>query len=325
LRLAQPRRRTHDQLEARVTDEDLIAKYKADLVGEAELARGDLDEIEDHLRTLADELRERGMPRVEAVREACTRLGDPRDVAREHARVRSPFGARLSRLRAWSAVALALPILIGGALRIFPSSGPLSLFGLQIVFGAIVTLALAFRLPWARPVVLGGIAFFAMQVAIVTLSVPSRNPIWLVPYLGIFAFVMPWRRNELSSTGLAIALHVWAFAAASVALEFQTSNTTGVYYLAPGAMIAFTGAMIATCGTIVRARWAILGSLACAIKLVECAYVFSPPSLRFPMPASAQITILAMIGSGVLAATLGTILSWRDARSTVGTLQHVLS
>ncbi|MEO8841159.1 MAG: permease prefix domain 1-containing protein [Kofleriaceae bacterium] len=308
-----------------MTDEQLIAKYKADLVGEAELARGDLDEIEDHLRTLADELRERGMPRVEAVREACKRLGDPRAVAREHARVRSPFGARLSRVRAWSAIALALPILIAGAFQIFPSSGPFSFFGLQIVFGTIVTLALAFRLPWARPVVLGGIAFFTMQVVIVTLTVSSRNPIWVVPYAGIFAFVMPWRRNELSSTGLAIALHVWAFAAASFALEFQTSNVTGVYYLAPGATIAFTGAAIATCGTIVRARWAMLGSLACAIKLVECAYLFGSPSMRYPLPASVQITILAMIGSGVIAATVGTMLSWRNARSTIGTLHHVLS
>lgn len=306
-----------------MTDEDLIAKYKADLVGEAELARGDLDEIEDHLRTLADELRERGMPRVEAVREACTRLGDPRAVAREHARVRSPFGARLSRMRALSAAALALPIVISGALKIFPSVGPFSFFGLQILFGAIVTLALVLRLPWARPVVLGGIAFFTMQVAVVTITVPSRNPMWLVPYLGILAFVMPWRRKELSSSGLAVALHVWAFCAATVALEFQTSEGTAVYYLAPGATIAFTGAVLATCGTILRARWAILGSLVCAIKLVECAYVFRPA--HFPFPVSAQVTILAMIGSGVIAATIGTILSWRDARSTVGTLHHVLS
>lgn len=80
--------------------------------------------------------------------------------------------------------------------------------------------------------------------------------------------------------------------------------------------------MIATCGTILRARWAMLGSLACAIKLVECAHVFSPPHLPFPM--SAQITIIAMIGSGVVAATIGTILSWRSARSTIGTLHHVL-
>jgi hypothetical protein len=51
--------------------------------------------------------------------------------------------------------------------------------------------------------------------------------------------------------------------------------------------------------------------------------VFRPA--HFPFPVSAQVTILAMIGSGVIAATFGTILSWRDGRSTVGTLRHVLS
>ena len=95
--------------------EDVIATYKRELVAEAELARGDLDEIEDHLRVLATELRDRGMPRIEATIEACRRLGDPRAVAREHARVRSPFGARLSKLRAYSAVALIAPILIQAA------------------------------------------------------------------------------------------------------------------------------------------------------------------------------------------------------------------
>ena len=308
-----------------MTDEDLIAKYKADLVGEAELARGDLDEIEDHLRTLAHELRERGMPGVEAVREACTRLGDPREVAREHARVRSPFGARLSRMRALSAVALALPILISGALNVFPSVGPFTFFGLQIAFGVFVTLALALRQPWARPIVLGGVAFFTMQFAIVTVTVPSANPMWLIAYLGIFVFVMPWRRNELSSTGLAVALHVWAFCAATLVLEFQTPNGLGFCYLAPGATIAFTGAVLATGGTIVRARWAALGSLVCVIKLVERTYAFTPMPHYSRMPMSAQVTMLAITASGVIAATIGTLLSWRNARSTLGTMQRVLS
>ncbi len=39
-------------------DEPTIARYRSELVAEAELARGDLDEIEDHLRSLADELRD---------------------------------------------------------------------------------------------------------------------------------------------------------------------------------------------------------------------------------------------------------------------------
>ena len=42
-----------------MTDDDqVIAKYRAELTAEAELARGDIDEIEDHLRSLAADLRE---------------------------------------------------------------------------------------------------------------------------------------------------------------------------------------------------------------------------------------------------------------------------
>ena len=92
--------------------EQAIEHYRARLAAEAELARGDLAEIEDHLRTLIDALREDGLPAGEAIVEAARRLGDPRQLAREHARVRTPFGAKLSRARAWSACALLLPYLV---------------------------------------------------------------------------------------------------------------------------------------------------------------------------------------------------------------------
>src|ERR1700735_2503737 len=87
-------------------DDEDIARYRAQILAEAELSRGELDEIEDHLRSLAADLREHGTPSGEAIALACQRLGDPRDLAREHARARSRFGARLSRARAWSAAAL---------------------------------------------------------------------------------------------------------------------------------------------------------------------------------------------------------------------------
>ena len=308
-----------------MTDEQLIAKYKADLVGEAELARGDLDEIEDHLRTLADELRERGMPRVEAVREACARLGDPRAVAREHARVRTPFGARLSRLRAYSAVALMVPILVMGALTIFPTVGVLSLYGTQIVLGAIITLALALRLSWARPIVVGGVACFTVQVALAQVMAPEPNPMWLVAYAGVLAFVMPWRRHELSPGGWALALQVWAFAAAAFALEFQISSPHWIRFVSSDAELAFFATAIATVGIIVRARWSAGFSAAAALTLAASLFQLLPLSFRFPFGPLMQISILGIVASGALAATIGTILSWRNARSTVGTLRHILS
>jgi hypothetical protein len=306
-------------------DDTLISRYTNELQREAELARGDLDEIEDHLRTLSGELRELGMPRAEAVAEACRRLGEPRAVAREHARVRSPFGARLSRVRAFSAAALMAAIVIRGALVVFPTSGVMSLYGLQLVFGMIMTLAIAARLTWARPVVLGGVAFFTVQMTYSVLTMPGLHPAWLLAYLGTLWFVMPWRRVELTASGLALALQVWAFAAAAFALDFQISTPDGIRYISAGGQIAFFAATLATCGGVLRARWSAVASAIAAITLgyafVEC----SPLRFDFGFPRVAYAVILGLIGSGALAAAAGAWLSWRGARSALGTFAHVLA
>ncbi|NVB77954.1 MAG: hypothetical protein HOV81_06120, partial [Kofleriaceae bacterium] len=86
-------------------DEEIV-EYRKRLRAQGELAERDLDELEDHLRELTCELRNAGMSAAEAVTEAARRLGDPRQLAREHARVRSRFGPPLSAGRAWSAAAL---------------------------------------------------------------------------------------------------------------------------------------------------------------------------------------------------------------------------
>ena len=301
----------------------LIEGYKQVLTREAELARGDLDEIEDHLRALTDELRGSGMPRVAAVREACRRLGDPRAVAREHARVRSPFGARLSRLRAYSAVALMLPPLISGALEVFPSIGVFSVFGLQIVFGAVVAFAVALRLTWARPIVLGAIACFVIQLAYTQYVLPDRDPIWLVLYTGILAFVLPWRRVELSASGIALALQVFAFGGAAYALEFQFSTPSGFQPMSTGAHVAFYATVIATAGGILRARWGALASLFSAATLAIAFFELAPLNFRFA--PGAQAVFVTLLGGAVLAALAGALLSWRTARSNLGTLEHVLA
>lgn len=88
-----------------------VAAYTAELQAEAELGRAEVGELEDHLRATIGDLREHGLPASHAIAEAARRLGDPRAVARESARVRSPFGAKLSRARAWSIVALMVPLL----------------------------------------------------------------------------------------------------------------------------------------------------------------------------------------------------------------------
>jgi hypothetical protein len=307
-----------------VTDEEVIAKYKADLVGEAEIARSDLDEIEDHLRLLADELRTAGMPRLAAVREACVRLGNPRDLAREHARVRSPFGARLSGPRTLSAIALLLPILALGAVNIWPSQGVWSVFGIQIVAGFGLIAALALRLAWARPILLGGMSFFTIQVAVAQFEMPTPHPLWLIPYAGTLAFVMPWRRNELTANGLSLALQVWAFGAAAYALGFQISTPTGYRYISQGAEVALFATTIAVAGTILRAKWSALASAVSAVTLVMAFIEISPLKFNFGFPQLMYTAVLLLIGTGALAAAVGTILSWRNARSVFGSLQHVL-
>lgn len=54
-------RSPHQGVENRVSDDqsvnEAIETYRQQLTAEAELARGDLDEIEDHMRTLIDEPR----------------------------------------------------------------------------------------------------------------------------------------------------------------------------------------------------------------------------------------------------------------------------
>jgi hypothetical protein len=301
----------------------LIADYKRALLGEIELAASDLDEIEDHLRALANDLRERGMPHVAAVREACRRLGDPHAVAREHARVRPAFGAQLSRLRAFGAVALTLPILISSAMRIFPSAGIVSHIGIQILLGGVVALALALGLNWARPIVVGGIACFTLQVAADYFMWPGGNPFWLVCYPAILVLVAPWRIRELTPSGWALACNVWAFTAAAYALELGVNG----HPVATAALPALGLAIIATCGVVLRARWSAVISAATGVALALTLGELAPLTVRFRFPWFSELTqafILLLIGSGVVAAAGAALLAWRTSRSTFGTLQHAI-
>jgi len=305
--------------------EHAIEEYCRELTAEAELARGDLAEIEDHMRSLVDELRDRGMPVGRAVKEAARRLGDPRAVAREHARVSSPFGARLSRARAWSAAALLAPMLGWLAVEIVPQAGLLSRAGMELGFGVVLVFALLARLAWARPVVLGGVAFFALPAALWAALVPGATPLWAAWYAGIAAFLVPWRRGEISGAGWALALHVWAYGAAGFALAFQVTTGDGSWSpVAPSSLLALFAAIAATCGGLLRARWSAAAAAVVAVALTAVIVELWDLRFRFPHPDAYRAGILILVASGAVAAAAGAVLAWRSARSTLGTVRALL-
>ncbi|HTL35880.1 MAG TPA: hypothetical protein VL326_22275 [Kofleriaceae bacterium] len=307
--------------------DDVIEHYKSELLAEAELARDDLKEIEDHLRTLTEELCERGMPALEAVKSACGRLGEPRAVAREHARVRSPFGARLSRVRSISAAVLLLTLVIGGYYYVIPREGMWSVPGLRTILHTVMIIALLARLTWARPIVLGGVAFFTLCAIQAQYVDFGHGLVWLVPLVGATLFVMPWRRGELRRAGVALALQALAFGAASVvAGRFFAPGDGPPYHMAPAGLVAVFALVIAVSGTVLRARWAALASTVAAIALVvsaiECAPFFFMISVHFAMLE--WLPMAGMLAVCAIAAGIAAYASWTSARSNVGTLQHVL-
>lgn len=305
--------------------DEAIEHYRTQLLAEADLGAGDLDEIEDHLRTLIEDLRATGMPADAAVTEAARRLGDPRTVAREHARVRGAFGAKLSRLRAWSAAVLMLPMMVMLAITGVGYEGVWSRSGLELAFGVVLFAALVARLSWARPVLLGGFAFYAVPALLAYWTWPGPNPIWLLlPLAGAVVFLAPWRRGELSAAGAALALQVWAYAAASYALTFQyTSGDAAWTPVAPAAQVAFVAAVIATVGGILRARWSAIAAVTSSVTLAVAVLELSVLRFDLGSPELMRISLLALVASGALASLLASILAWCSARSLLGTLREV--
>jgi hypothetical protein len=312
-------------MESHMTESnDAIARYLREL-DTADLARSDLDEIEDHLRTLTADLQQSGMPALEAVTEAARRLGDPRGVAREHARVRTAFGTRLSRFRTYSAALFVVPMLAFSIYRVAEHDKLFSHLGAQLALCTIVTLALVLRLAWARPLLVGGLGFYAIQALCWFTQRPEDAP-WVLANVGAFAFVVPWRRHELSSAGWSLALAVWAYGTATLCMYFQSSATLDgdPLLIVPAGLLAMAAGAIATTGGILRARWAapaaLLSAGAIAVALSELW------SLRAVVsdPIFFGYYIVYALASGVVTALVAAILAWRTARSTLGTLQYVL-
>lgn len=306
--------------------EDAIAKYRAELRAGAELADGDLDEIEDHLRSLTDELRARGMPAAEAVTEAARRLGEPRAIAREHSRVRSAFGARLSTARTWSVVALLVPMALYSIAVRYPFLGLWNRYNLEVAVELFLVAALVLRMGWARPVLLGAAASSLVLTLGLQTFVVDGEPLWIVWNVGLFAFLVPWRRGEITASGFALIGFVWAYTAASFALSFQVTTPDGIHGMfVSTAAIACIACAVASIGAILRARWSSVAGVIAAGALAVTTYQLIGLSVKLTGASAFEVMIVSLLGSGTAAAAIGGILGWRTARSTLGSLHAIRS
>jgi hypothetical protein len=291
-------------MEDLVTDIDAeIEKYLGRLRSERNLARRDLDELEDHLRELTNDLRTAGMPAAEAVTEAARRLGDPRQLAREHARVRSPLGRPLSASRA----------VIGAALFMIPhirfliehyDEADFSWRGCLVMAAFMISaIALAARVKWARAVVLG----FSMHRLTLFLLMPEVRdgfPLNSIVGLGVVALLVPWSRKELSLAVITLALQAWGCVSAVGVVIFQTAAADSAHTLRVACGTVAVVCAVASCiGTARGERWSAITSAASALALfVAVGTLFAFPFL--------QEFAYGGVGSGAIALTIAAVISY---------------
>jgi hypothetical protein len=72
-----------------------------------------------------------------------------------------------------------------------------------------------------------------------------------------------------------------------------------------------------------RARWAALAAAVAAVALVSAAIALANVGFAFPHGAAIKAHMLVEIGIGALAAAAVAVMSWRTARSPLGTFMHV--
>jgi hypothetical protein len=299
--------------------EQAIAQYRSQLTSEAELARADLAEIEDHLRTLIEELHDAGMPVAEAIAEAASRLGDPRQLAREHARVRTPFGARLSRTRAWSATLMLLPSLWVDV-RMFIAEGLGTLAAFQLIAMLAIVAGLALRQAWARAIVLGLLADAAINMIYYAAIMPEPSTFAFVEIVfafGALAFVAPWRRSELTGIGCALVLLGPTYHGAMILLGLVPPDVWGV--------TALLAVLAAGAGAVLRARWATLAAALASVALAGGIIERWNMIAVGPHATLMRVYVFGSMTLATVAAVSTALLSWRAARSTFGTLRGVIS
>jgi hypothetical protein len=307
-------------------DDDAIRRYCDELATNAELARRDRVEIEEHLRELADDLQANGMPRAVALTEACRRLGAPAAIAREYARVRPAFGAQLSRARAWSAAVLLAWWWLDFARLTLTGPGQVpgfgSIYGVNLVISAVALGGLVARASWARAIICGALSWFVVEEAIVIAwqGMPRDHDVWAVACkVGAFAFVAPWRRRELAPAGLAIVLLAWTYHGVNVLAMHEMTAPSQLPFIGVWLSLAFVATLAAGLGVLARARWAAPAALAAALGL---ALGYTEIKALVYAHGSALYHALAVggIAAGACASVLAAIVSWRTARSTLGSL-----
>jgi hypothetical protein len=299
--------------------DDAIAQYREQLTAEAELARADIAEIEDHLRSLIDELQGIGMPAAEAIAEAARRLGDPRQLAREHARVRTPFGAKLSFAGALSTTLLSLPLLcVDVRMLIVQGLSVLTVF--QLIALLIVVAGLAFRQAWGRAIVLGFLADATVNLAYYAAVVPQHSVLavaQLVFTLGALAVVAPWRWSQLTRLGWALVLLGPAYHGAILLLGLVPFGVLGA--------TAILGVVAAGAGALLQARWAAVSAAVASVLLASGIAVCRNMIAVGPHPMLTRVYVFGTLTVAVLAALCIALLSWRSARGVLGTLRGVIS
>jgi hypothetical protein len=266
------------------------------------------DDYENEIRQLTDDLRTRGMPVAEAVTDAARQLREPR----KH--VGSAFGAPISTARSWGVVALLVPMLVFGMISVYEYVGLWNRYTLEMMFEIALCVALVKKMGWARPLLLAPALFGSVMSMAFAWTVDDYSPLYFVWNIGLLALLMPWRKDELTGPGLALASYAWAYGVATWALSFQVTSPDGVdLYFVPSGAIACIAIGVATLGTLLRARWSsiagVVAAAALGIALVEMA------GIEF-LFADALVMEIAMLGSlvtGMVAALAGAALAWRGA------------
>ena len=249
-------------------DEAGIKAYRRALHTEAEIARGDLDEIEDHLRSLALELRANGLTGLEAVTEAARRIGEPALVAREHARVRSAFGARLTRLRSWGAAALLAPF---GVYYAATAGGPGAIMWLLLIA------ALVSRLTWrarASPACCRS-GVVASAVALMgAASNPAGDDRAMRGDVGGERAARPVEWLERADArGVVAVLLAPAYVSQVSSGSLQLTGPTALILSNVLPTVMLIGLIVAFAGTLLRARWAAIGGAAVADRVLLLAAI----------------------------------------------------
>ncbi len=323
-------RSPHQGMEGDMTQIDhAVSEYLSELEAEAELARDDLAELEDHMRSLVEELRATGASTEHAIAQAKLRLGDPRTIAREHTRVRSPFGAKLSRARAFSGGGLFLALVVLNFVLFAGRSPFVGYFVIETLIGVGLAGALMARFAWARAAVAAFVTYGLLQIGVGAMvhgglrGFEAPTYLMLAIQLGVLAFVAPWRRGEIGPAGYALALVVVMYAGASWVINFEIWNPV----LSPEAVVAHVAqfaTIFAGIGIVMRARWAaVMAAVSTTSLAVAAAMVF-----EIGLPPGAEEVRYLMTGTviaGAVAALACTRLSWRVARTGLGTLRGFTS